>query len=368
MLRILSSMLLLALGCAASGQSNSPSVEARGVWLHLSDFSADAEQGKVQVRKAVKRLADANFNLILPWVVSEYVAALTDTNYLQIAPNAKWDALGELVREAHERGLKVHLWYSFTYYKSPRSPEFDPKHGGSPEWAARSLTAFNGKTNLMTDVCSTRGESRLWELKLIESLLNRYPDISGVHIEEPGYGYPESCVCERCRLLFGKYGKDLEKVINTLLAEDFRCQGTSLFIEELRKRMDKRNPKPILSVNGGPFWKNDRSLGRDWKHWAEVGLLDYYASQNYSSDFDTFKSYTQTILSDLPNTCPVFVGIGIKWSGGETPLPVALQQVDYARSRGAKGILFFSAKSLTDDYLNALKAGPFKTPAAYPAR
>jgi hypothetical protein len=64
----------------------------------------------------------------------------------------------------------------------------------------------------------------------------------------------------------------------------------------------------------------------------------------------------------------VFVGIGIKWSGGETPLPVALQQVDYARSRGAKGILFFSAKALTDDYLNALKVGPFKTPAAYPGK
>lgn len=348
--------------------SSEPMKEARGVWMHLHGFSADAGQGKKEVREAVKRLADANFNLIMPWVVSEYAAALTDTNYLSAAPNAKWDALGEVVREAHGRGMKVEIWYSFTYYKSPKSPEFNPKHGGDPAWAARSLTALQNKTNPMTDICPMHPEARQWELKQIESLLNRYTNVSGIHIEEPGFGYPQSCVCELCRSVFKNiHGKDLETMIDSSRAVDFRCIGTTEFVRELRERMDKRNPKPILSVNGGPFWRNDRSLGRDWKHWAELGWLDYYASQNYS-DLAGFTSYTQTILSDMPVACPIFVGIGVKWSGGETALPIVLQQIDYARSRGAKGILFFSAKALTDDYLNAFKAGPFKTPAVFPLK
>ncbi|MEO5804780.1 MAG: family 10 glycosylhydrolase [Verrucomicrobiota bacterium] len=361
--------LFVSLVCLGHTAEAPPLKEARGVWMHLHSYSADAEQGKKEVREAVKGLAEANFNLIMPWVVSEYAAALTDTNYLSAAPNAKWDALGEVVREAHQRGMKVEIWYSFTYYKSPQSPEFNPKHGGDPAWAARSLTAFQGKTNPMTDLCPTHPEARQWELKQIESLLNRYANVSGIHIEEPGFGYPQSCVCELCRSLFKSiHGQDLEKNIDTARAEDFRCIGTTEFIRELRERMNQRNPKPILSVNGGPFWRNDRSLGRDWKHWAELGWLDYYAAQNYSCDLASFTSYTQTILGDMPAACPIFVGIGVKWSGGETALPVILQQIDYGRSRGAKGILFFSAKALTDEYLNALKVGPFKMPAIYPLK
>src|SRR5205085_1816038 len=112
----------------------------------------------------------------------------------------------------------------------------------------------------------------------------------------------------------------------------------------------------------------DRSLGRDWKHWAESGWVDFYASQNYSGDFAPFASMTTAIMGDLAGQCPVFVGIGIKWSGGATTVPVVMAQVQEARSKGAKGILFFSANSLTDDYLAALKEGPFRTPAAFPIK
>lgn len=348
-----------------SAQSNP--AEARGVWLHLTDFSADPVEGKKQVHEAIERFAKANFNLVMPWVLSEYVAALTDTNYLSVAPTAKWDALSEVVREAHEHGMQTHIWYSFTYYRSPNSPDFNPKHGGNPGWAARSLTSFQNNTNAMTDVCPLHPEARQWEIRLIESLLDHYTNVTGIHIEEPGFGYPQSCVCELCRSVFKSiHGTDLETMIDSPRAEDFRCIGTTEFIRELREHLVKRKPRPILSANGGPLWRNDRSLGRDWKHWAELGWLDYYASQNYSSNVGPFSSYTQTILDDLQPYCPVFIGIGVKWSGGATALPVVLKQVEDARARRAKGILFFSAKALTDEYLEALKAGPFKEPAAFP--
>ncbi len=340
--------------------------ETRGVWLHLTDFSSDPVEGKKEVHATVERLADANFNLIMPWVLSEYAAALTDTNYLAAAPNAKWDSLGELVREAELRKIKVHLWYSFTYYKSPQSPEFNPKHGGNTNWAALSLENFQNKSNPMTDLCPMHPEGRQWELKLIESLLDRYTNVSGIHIEEPGFGYPQSCLCELCRSSFKNiYGRDLESMIDGAQAEDFRCIGTTEFIRELRERLNKRSPKIILSANGGPSWRNDRRLGRDWKHWAELGWLDYYAAQNYSSGLPIFSSFTQSVLKDIQPHCPVFVGIGVKWSGGETMLPMVLQQIEEARKFGAKGLLFFSSKALTAEHLAALKNGPFKEPAAF---
>jgi uncharacterized lipoprotein YddW (UPF0748 family) len=312
-------------------------------------------------------LANANFNFIMPWVLSEYAAALTDTNYLSVAPAAKWDALGELARDAARRGMQVHVWYSFTYYKSPKSPDFDPARGGDPAWAAWSLTDLQRRTNSMTDVCPLHPAARKWEVALIESLLKRYTNVSGIHIEEPGYGYPQNCVCDLCRSVFKNiHGEDLEKMPGSSRAEDFRCIGTTEFIRELRERISQMKPRPIFSVNGGSSWRGDRSLGRDWKRWAELGWLDFYASQNYSGDLAPFSSMTQTILHDLSPHCPVFIGIGVKWSGGATALPVVLEQIADARSRGARGILFFSAKSLTDEYLNTLRTGPFRSPAVFP--
>jgi hypothetical protein len=49
---------------------------------------------------------------------------------------------------------------------------------------------------------------------------------------------------------------------------------------------------------------------------------------------------------------------GSSWRGDR-----ALEE---ARSRQVGGILFFSAKTLTDDYLDALKTGTFRTPAVFP--
>src|SRR5437867_1902570 len=142
--RIISAVIAAILIClnspgvvAAEATPGTSPREARGVWLHLSGFSADAVQGKREVHQMVERLAKANFNFIMPWVLSEYAAALTDTNYQSAARTAKWDALGELAREAARGGMQVHLWYSFTHYKSPQSPDFNPSHGGSPSWAAR---------------------------------------------------------------------------------------------------------------------------------------------------------------------------------------------------------------------------------------
>ncbi len=365
--------LLLFFHSATLGRaqtSNAPP-EARGIWVHLTHFNADPVQGKAEVKAFVDRYADANFNLVLPWVLSEYMAALTDPAYHDSQPTAKWDALGELVRRANERHLQVHFWYSFTYYKSARSPEFNPQHGGNPAWAARRVQPPKEAgqpptvTSPMSDVCPMHPEARAWQVKLLESMLDRYPGIA-IHIEEPGFGTPGSCVCDLCQSLFRQiYGADLVASINTPQAEDFRCIGMTECIRELRAKLEKRTPRPILSVNGGPLWRSDRKLGRDWKRWAELGWLDYYASQNYMPNLDNFTRYTQGILKDL-QPCPVFIGIGVEWSGGATPLPTVAQEVEKARELGASGVILFSASALTDSDLATLKSGPFKRPADYP--
>ncbi len=45
------------------------------------------------------------------------------------------------------------------------------------------------------------------------------------------------------------------------------------------------------------------------------------------------------------------------------PVETVLKEIEVARQLGAKGIVLFHGKALTDEYLAALKAGPFKEPA-----
>lgn len=350
-------------------QAGSNTAEIRAVWMHLeSQFDADPEKGKQDIEQFVNQLADANINLILPWVRSEYVAALTDEAYQKQVPIAKWDALGELVKAAHEKGLQVQIWYSFTYYKSPASPDFNSQHGGNPEWAARQMDELfadpaTGKVRprKMRNICPLHYDARKWQLNLLEMLLDRYPLVSGVHIEEPGYSGKGNCVCDLCIKVFKLvYGYDLTTDINGEEAEDLRCTGTTEFMRQLHKRLIKKNSKAVLSTNGAWSWRSDRHSGRNWKHWAQVGWLRFYAPQVYTSDMGVFKSRTQATITDLGKDCPVAIGIAVRWGGGKNSVETVINQVETARKLGAQGIVFFHGKALTNELLQELKAGPFK--------
>jgi uncharacterized lipoprotein YddW (UPF0748 family) len=349
--------------------------EIRAVWMHPEEqFGADPQKGKAEVQQFVERMANANFNAIFPWVRSEYLAALTDEAYQRIVPIAKWDALGELIKAAQAKGLHVHLWYSFTYYKSPRSPEFNPAHQGKPEWASvqideLKLDRSTGKVlpKRMQNLCPLHPEGRKWEIALLEKTLDRYPSLAGIHIEEPGYSGNGNCACNLCvKLLQDIFGFDSLPDVSGPQAEDLKCLGTTEFMRQLRARLKKRRPDLILSVNGGYSWRDDRVIGRDWKRWAELKWLDFYAAQVYTDDVNTFRGRTEACISSLNKSCAVAVGIAVRLRHGKNSVETVLQEIDIARQLGAQGIVFYPGMAMTDEYLKALRTGPFSAPASVP--
>jgi uncharacterized lipoprotein YddW (UPF0748 family) len=371
-------MLGLTAGpCVAAGVAGlQPAPEIRAVWVHMEDrFSGDPQTGRMRVQQFVARVAGAKLNLILPWVRSEYVAALDDPRYRSSCPTARWDALGELIRAANAKGIAVHPWYSFTYYKSPASPEFDPKHGGDPTWAARRIDEFvpdpqTGKTvpRRMADCCPRHAEARVWQLKWIERLLDRYPGAGGFHVEEPGYGYPGNCVCNLCLREFQeRYRKDLRECVDGAEAADFKCAGTTAFMDLLRARLSRRGRRLVLSVNGGCAMDQERSLGRDWGRWARDRWMDMYYAQDYTPDMQSFRRNGARVLSDLRGTVPVVIGIGIMWSGGRNTLETVMAQIQAAREMGSQGVALFSGEEIPEELWTALKQGPFRSPATLPA-
>jgi uncharacterized lipoprotein YddW (UPF0748 family) len=359
-----------------SSQVGDPEIRALWVVPRLQ-FEAVPEIGKKQIRAFVKKIGDANFNILLVEMPSDYMAAKTDERYQKDIPVAKWDAIGELIKMSHEAGLQVHLWYSFTDYKSPRSPEFNPIHKGDPQWAAVQIgertterTPNRDLPRRMSVLCPVHPEARRWELGLLEQAIQRYPLLSGIHIEEPGYSGQGECVCDLCLKLFQEiYGINGLPDVNSPQAEDLRCLGTTDFIRSLRILIKSLNPEMVMSVNGGFSWQTDRRLGRNWKQWAELKWLDFYTPQIYTTDVNKFRNNVQNTVSALGNDCPVIPGIALKWGPEErnvNSLETVLREIELARQVGAKGVVIYKDEFLTGEYLDALKSGPFKEKVPVP--
>jgi len=370
--------IIMALAAHAQDtRTQSPAVEARGLWVHPSGvIDPDPRKGMKDIHTLVDRMARANLNLMLPWVRTEYVAAFLDPEYPKdnvFAKLSKWDALGELIKAAAERDIETHLWYSFTYYKSRLSYEMR-KH---PEWAARRLDELvpdekTGKVHppWMTDVCNLHPGARQMELDIIKFLLDRYPLVRGIHIEEPGFGYPGNCFCDLCNQTFKLiYGFDQKQKPGGPEATDLKCLATTDFMRRLRGMMLERDPSLILSANGGYRWQSDRRSGRDWGHWSRLGWLDYYAAQIYVTDFDTLLARTLETLSALRPDTQVFVGFNIS---PRSIRPVCMKPEELAkavqtvRTAGADGIIFFWAGVFSDEHARGLRQGPFARPARVP--
>ncbi len=343
--------------------------ELRGVFVRLEqEFGSDPIAGRIRLTDLVERLAAANINYLLPWVRSEYIASVTDSSYT--VPCAKWDALKELTEAAAARNIKVHLWYSATYYKQPKSPDFNPEHRGSPMWAAvakSELPSVDLEANevrpRMDTVCLVHPEARAWELELITNTLSRYPLISGVHIEEPGYGGRHQCLCPKCQLLFKQiYGLDAEIYLDRPQSEDLRCLGTTEFMRSLKSRLLRVGKHFPLSVNGSYSWRSDRKSGRDWHRWAVLGLIDFYVAQIYEPRLILFESNACEVTTALSDHCPVMVALSTK----KCSVATILQQIQISRRLGAKGVVLFHSRTIPYSLLEELRKGPFREPASLP--
>lgn len=368
--------LVGACGLAASAVANSTSSssEVRGVWIHPGRmFDVDPVKGRQQVQSAVRHLADAHFNLILPWIPAGYLVALDHTEYLAFHPSARWDALGVLIDEGARAGLAVHLWYAFSEDRSRNSPDFDPRVGGNPEWAARRIHELipdprtgRVRPRQWDDVCPLHAEARHWQLALLRKTFQRYPELKGIHIEEPGYDDGQ-CVCDLCLKVFPElYGRSLPESIRSFEADDFRAVGTTAFMSALYQLLQKDHPRLVFSTNGDYDWPSDRMKGRNWASWAGLGWLNYYAPQVYVSDTAAFRRGLGSAMEVLGRRCATCVGIGVAWDGGANTAQEVVRQVEASREMDAEGVILFSGDAASDELSRALLRGPFRLPASLP--
>lgn len=217
-----------------------------------------------------------------------------------------------MIRAARQRGIEVHVWYSPWIY-------------------------------------------------LLGKLVDRQPDLAGIHIEEPGFNWgADYCYCDHCRRLARDwFGIDLAKAptaarvsLHNLAA--FMCTD---FFARLRQLVIQRRPHVWLSANGSGGTNPDWYIGRDWTTWARRGYIDFYVPQLYTESVETFIRQAER-TKDRLGDCDLVTGMAVSWSGiypkRQDPKVIAAE-IAAARKLGAKGFCVFNQVYFFEEHFAAVR-------------
>jgi len=331
-----------------------PDGQLRGLWCAMPKAD-NREQGLREIASTLDKVKACGLNSLMVWTESLYIAALDRPELRQANPRSAWDALGEMVKAAGERGMQIHVWYSpWIYKEASRAVELRDH----PEWAA-----VNAKGVADNDgICLARPEVRQLELDLIARLVDRHPDLAGIHIEEPGYNWGQYCYCGYCKKLCRDwYGLDIaaDPLSARPLLDHLAASNCTDFIVRLRQMLMSKRPRMWLSANGssGSNADNDWRIGRDWVTWARRGYIDFYVPQIYTRSVDGFlQGGLRT--KELLGSCGLVTGLAVSWSGiyPQRQAPEVIEgQILTAAKLGAKGFTVFHLDHFQEQHFAAIQ-------------
>ena len=326
-----------------------PDGEMRAVWWYGPTERKDQAQSLAETRAMVSRLKATGFNTILLETKSLYLAAVDRPELQKDAPGSDWDYWGAVVKLATAEGLQVHAWYPpWTYKRSYSAVELRDH----PDWKA----VYAGGRAAEDAICFVRPESRQYQLDLLRRALERYPDLAGIHIEEPGH---PTCHCAYCAKLASEWlGLDIvaDPAGTEASLRNLAAFMNGDFFARLRGMVNAMRPEVWLSANGSAGANPDWSIARDWPTWSRRGYIDFYIPQIYTEDVARFGKLLGDTQGVLGGSTMV-AGMAVSWTGiyprRQDPQNI-VAEIKTARQAGAKGFCVFRAALFEEPHWQAL--------------
>jgi uncharacterized lipoprotein YddW (UPF0748 family) len=339
-------------GFARAQPAASAPAERHSLWVHPPDVGRTRESVQAFVERARRAHIETIIVLVkgmsgeIYWNSRKFPQAI-------VKGYESFDMLGELTREAHRHGIKVHAWLC----------DFVEGANGAvirahPDWAA--VNPAGGATTTETLgprrrpypylwMCPARrpGYTDQWLLPMIEEIVRLYP-VDGIHhdyVRYPGDVAPDSyCFCDYCLKNIPRYAmlayetragerysvdarqerieanwwtdptmvpanwaeRDRRERADFLLHGrtipggspdvgyffyDYRVAQIDRFVREAHELVKGINPKVELSaaVFKNPI-QSARFIGQQWHRWNQ--WIDVYTPMTYRSHFaGSFDSY-----------------------------------------------------------------------------
>lgn len=325
------------------------------------------------------------------------------------------DPLKLWIEEAHQQGLKVHVWAQvfFAGNQKENSEQFGPILSRYPEWRNIQRPNWQTPTPVISNIepghyflDPANPEVRQFLNKLLMEMVSEY-DADGLNLDyirypasaavsKPNYlgttwGYTtvarqrfqaeinaERTAAEAQRVeLLKQAGKPVPKstVNPTLPSADpvtftpssplwnrwvsWRKEQVSSFVKSISQQA--RALKPHLLVSAVVFPSHDPTYAlklQDYPRWAKEGDIQALTPIGLSTDLGRMRLQCDQLKEQVQGKIPVYVGI---FSLYNRTGPISLvEEIDTVRQAGLGGVVLFDGARLSSPYEEALLEGPFR--------
>ncbi len=348
----------LTLAAAAAAQDR-PQASSRVVgkrilaWAHAhADFAGPRDQ----MRHRLQQAREAGIQVLLPFVHSTPQEDQAWYNSALRGFVVK-DLLSRLMELGREAGIEVH-----------------PILGGTTDvgqsGAARRRHSYQsgkpGGSRQDGRFCASDAATRTGPPRIAIDILDHH-DVPGLHLDymrylDTGNGLKWPCRCaacrERYRVIFGQQeitAADLTTPGAIYKYLQFRNANIAGEVAQIQAITRQRGVKLSLAARADYF---GAALveGQDWADWARRGWLDFICPMNYTTSREDHRRQLTTQLSLVGGACPVYSGVGRRWSAGELTTAEMIRQAGDALSLGAAGIAIFRFDALSEQDFAALRS------------
>lgn len=143
----------------------------------------------------------------------------------------------------------------------------------------------------------------------------------------------------------------------------YRKDSVTQLVRMVSEQAKEVNPQVRISAAVFPNRLEAEGVCQDWYGWLEEGILDYAVPMAYTADNAHLGGLLREWQAADPLMERIIPGLAIYMTreGRDVSRPddLVVSQVELCRSRGARGIQFFSLPFLGDELAGALTSGPF---------
>ena len=316
--------------------SASAEVSFRGAWIatvaNIDWPSAEAvgntEKQKNEMIFLLDSLESLGLNAIIlqvrPTADALYLSELEPVSHWLTGTQGSWneqesyDPLDFTIKEAHERGMEVHVWlnpYRVNLAKTDTS-SLAPDHimRRHPEWFWCYAKQWYFNPGL--------DETREWICTIVQDIVQRY-DIQAIHMDDYFYPYPSGKLQLPDTATFRQHPRGFDNI------HDWRRNNVNMAIQDISRTI--RECKDSVEFGISPFgvWRNAHvdstgsatkagitnydDLYADIRLWIKEGWIDYVLPQLYweigkkVADYEILAHWWANEVRDT--RCKLYIGM-----------------------------------------------------------
>lgn len=349
--------------------------ELKGIWLRPTEKSEN------EIKTSLDRLKQAGIDnifletyyhgkTIYPSKTMEaYGFTPQYEQFVGIDPLEIW------IREAHKRGIKIHIWFE-TFYAGNQNPKDNPLSilAKNPSWGnktkkdaesvepSKSTSEHNG---YFLDPANPYVQDFL--CKLLEEIITiykpdginldyiRYPNCISTS-ENANWGFTEFARND----FFTIYGVDpiILKKTDPLWQDwnNYRIEQITNMVKKAGQ-ICKKNNTYISAVIFPDRLAALSSKHQDWKTWSTRGYLNGLTPLFLTCDSKMANKMMLDVISAKSSNTDFYAGLFVTFMGGSDE--DLIKQIHEARKVNANGVILFDYAHLNNKYINTLSKSVF---------